>query len=95
MKAVSANMVGRIELMGQGIVVRMRRHGLMKGGIEDGHLRHVRTGGQGYFNADDIGGVMQWGQRTLLTYGSKHMLVNQGGVLKRFAPMHDPMANTE
>ncbi len=58
-EAVAAHAVLFVPLVGQRIDIGMFRHGLVEGGVEDGHMRHVGQDRLGRLDAGDIRRVVQ------------------------------------
>ena len=94
MEAVAAHLVLLVVLVGQGVGVGHRGHGLVEGGVEHGHLGHVgaHDGGAG-LDAQDVGGVVQGGQGDARLHGGEHLPVDAYGVGEGLAAVDDAVAH--
>ena len=92
-ETVAADLVLLIVLIGQGIGVGHGGHGLVEGGVEHGH-----HGGAGHqllagLDADDVGGVVQGGQRIALLDGGHHLVGDQDRLGELLAAVDHPVAH--
>ena len=92
-EAIAADLVLGIILIGQGVGVGHRGHGLMEGGVEHGH-----HGGAGHqllagLDADDVGGVVQGGQRIALLDGGHDLVGDEDGLGELLAAVDHPVAH--
>ena len=74
MKAVTTHLVGYIKFLWQSITEGMRRNTLVKCGIKNRYLGHIRGSLQSDFYAEKVGGVVQRCERNQL---SDWFLANQ------------------
>ena len=61
-KSVAPDLMGAVQVQGQGVHESMGRDGTVKGGVEDAHLDGFRESRFGRFDSLQVGRVMQWGQ---------------------------------
>jgi hypothetical protein len=89
--AADAQLVGQVG--GEGVAPGPRRHGLVEGGVEHGHLGGVGEAGHGDADAEQVGRVVQRGQGGLVGDGLDGGRVDQGRGGEPVAAVHHPVAD--
>ncbi len=89
MEAIAAHAVLRVQLVGHGIEVRLRRHGLVEGGVEDRHVGHVREQLLTGVDAGHVRGIVQRRQGEAVADDVLDVGVDQGRGRRLLASMHD------
>ena len=92
-ETIAPNPIPLIQFIGQRIDMGPLGYGLVKGGIEHRHLRYRREQFSGNRDPVQIGGVVQWRQRTVCPYGFNHLVGDDRRLLKIFPAMNDAMAD--
>ena len=94
MEAVAADLILLVVLVGQGVGIGYRRHGLVEGGVKHGHLGHVGThDGLAGLDAGDVSGVVEGGQGDALLQSGHHLVVNLYRAGEGLAAVHHPVAH--
>ena len=93
METVTADSVLLVPLVGERIDVRLFRHGLMKGGIEDGDVGDIRENRLRCLDPGDVGGIVERRQVRDLLDSLQHALVDPHGAGEFLATVHDPVAD--
>ena len=74
--------------------IRLGGHGLMKGGVEHGHLRNLLAeGGGGGVDALHVGGIMQRGERRIVGNVEQHLLVDEHRAIVFGSALHHAVAD--
>ncbi len=86
---VTAHLVPLIVFIGDGIGVGHIRHGLMERGVKNSNLRHGITQNRlAGVDANEVGGVVQRGQRIALFNGFHHLIGDEDGGCKGLAAVN-------
>ena len=92
MKAVAAHSL-RIELLGDGVVVRKSAMATMERRVEAGDLRQVRTSSEKQSDRRQIVRLVQRRQRDVALQARQNISVNHGRLAVFRAAMNDAMAD--
>ena len=87
-EAVAADAVVCVELVRHGVAPGVLGQGAVEGGVEHGHLRHVRPLLRDGADAQHVGGVVQRGQRVEPFDGAGDLVVDQHGLAEPLAAVH-------
>ena len=79
-ETVTADGVVLVVLIGNGVNVRLRRHGHAEGGVEHGDLRHAGHGRLARLDAHEVGGIVQRAEREALFDGGFARIVHDAGL---------------
>ena len=93
MEAVAAHLVLLVVLVGQGVGVGHRGHGLVEGGVEHGHHGHAGHHLLAGPDARQVGGVVERGQGDAVLDGFEHRVVNQHGLVECLAAVDHPVSH--
>ena len=74
---------------------RVGRQGLVKRRVEDRHLRDTGEPGSGNFYAEEIGRVVERGQRYQAADSGNYLIVDQGRLPEEFSAVNHAMADAE
>src|SRR5208337_1990099 len=92
-KAITADAVPAIEMVWDGVEVRPLGDGRMECGIEDRHLRRGPAHDFPYgANTLYVIGVVQGSQIDAVLDAFQDLIVDDGGLVKQLATMHDTMS---
>ena len=94
MEAVAAHMVLLIILHGQGIEIGALGHGLVEGGVEHGHLRHIGQDGVDGVDASHVHGIVQRGNAVALLDHGLHLIGDEHALVEFLATMHHAVAHS-
>ncbi len=92
-EAVAAQAVFRIPLGGNRIEIGLRRHGLVEGRVEDGHLRGGGKKFLRHLDAHQVGGIVQRAQREELADGFLDGRRHPNRFLVDFSAQHHAMSH--
>ena len=92
-EAVLADVQVGVILVGDGVAERLGGHGLVEGGVEHGHLGHVRQHLLAGADAHQVGGIVQRAQRDVLLDGGDAGVVDQAGGGELLAAVQHPVAH--
>ena len=84
-EAVAADAVVGVELVRHGVAPGVLGQGAVEGGVEHGHLRHLRPLLGDGADAQHVGGVVQRGQRVEPLDGAGDLVVDQHGLAEPLA----------
>ncbi len=93
-KTVAAYAVFFVPLDRQRIHVGMFRHGLVKRGVENGNMRHVRQVGQAGFDPGNVRRIVQRRQVLYFLDGVEDLIVDHHRAGEFFAAVHDPVPDS-
>ena len=94
-KAIAADLMIFIEFIRKGIVIGVGRQGLVKHGVEDRHLGHLGKRFPQDFDPQQIGRVVERGQRNKPPDGLNYFFSNSGRFLEKLPPMNHPVPDAE
>jgi hypothetical protein len=93
-KAVAAHLVAAIELVGDGVEVRVRRQRAVEGGVEHRDLRHARAQDRRRgADALEVGRVVQRREIDRVLDPLQYLVVDPHRAREALAPVHDPVTD--
>ena len=84
-----------VPLLRDRVSIGSRRNAVVKGGIEDRHLRHIRLACHGHLDAQQVGRIVQRRKGREPPNGLDHTCVDQTGFAKGFTPVNDSVSDPE
>ena len=93
MEPIPADLEFFVQLVRQPVQKGLPGHGLVKGGVEHGHLGNRRGLFPGHPDPGQVGRIVERRQGGQLLDGPDHLLIDQDRFMKPFPAMHHPVAN--
>ena len=93
-ETIAADTLFAVQRFGQGIAERMLWQALVKGRVEDGHLRQVGKHRQGRLDALQVGRVVQRREHGGVADGLQHRGIDAAGAGELLATVHHTMTDT-